>query len=153
MRLWRVASMRRAADFTGGYGLVYPGRWNTPSRPVTYCSTVPSLAVLEKRVHATDASLLPPQAIVEYDVPDDMTRRVIDLESLPVDWVKHQVDTQHWRSLARRNDRSVARPIGNRASCECSRPQCPGQSSVRRHRTHHGFGRHSIQLGPAPFTP
>jgi RES domain-containing protein len=86
--------MRRAGDFTGGYGLLYAGRWNTPSRPVTYCSTVPSLAALEKRVHVTDPALLPPQAIVEYDVPDNVSRRVVDLATLPSDWAKREVDTQ-----------------------------------------------------------
>lgn len=92
--------MRRAGDFTGGYGLLYAGRWNTSGRPVTYCSTVPSLAALEKRVHVADPALLPPQAIVEYDVPDDVTRRVVELAILPADWAKREVDTQrigdHW---------------------------------------------------------
>jgi len=63
MRLWRLSSARRARDFDGGYGLVNSGRWNTTGRPVTYCSTVPSLAALEKRVHVTDPALLPPQKI------------------------------------------------------------------------------------------
>ncbi|HLI21798.1 MAG TPA: RES family NAD+ phosphorylase [Stellaceae bacterium] len=94
MRLWRVSSVRRAGDFTGGYGLLYAGRWNTPSRPVTYCSTVPSLAALEKRVHVADPALLPPQAIVAYDVPDDISQRSIDLAMLPSDWVKREVATQ-----------------------------------------------------------
>lgn len=86
--------MRRAGDFTGGYGLLYAGRWNTPSRPMTYCSTVPSLAALEKRVHVTDPALLLAQAVVEYDVPDNVPRRVIDWATLPADWAKREVDTQ-----------------------------------------------------------
>jgi len=40
---------------------------------VTYCSTVPSLTELEKRAHVTDISLLPPQAMVEYVTPDDVS--------------------------------------------------------------------------------
>jgi RES domain-containing protein len=94
MRLWRISSERHTHDFTGGYGLLYSGRWNTPSRPVTYCSTVPSLAALEKRVHATDPSLLPLQAAVEYHVPDDVTPREIALDALPTDWGTREVDTQ-----------------------------------------------------------
>lgn len=94
MRLWRISSLRRAGDFTGGYGLLYPGRWNTPSRPVTYCSTVPSLAALEKRVHVSDAALLPPQAVVEYDVPDDVSRRAFDWTTLAADWTRRELDTQ-----------------------------------------------------------
>jgi len=46
-------------------GLLHSGRWNTRGRPITYCSTVPSLTALEKQVHVTDASLLPPLMLVE----------------------------------------------------------------------------------------
>lgn len=94
MRLWRVSSDRRARDFTGGYGLLNAGRWNTPARPVTYCSTVPSLAALEKRVQVNDPALLPPQAIVEYDVPDNPLRREIDIATLAADWTIREIDTQ-----------------------------------------------------------
>ncbi|MBI2716102.1 MAG: RES family NAD+ phosphorylase [Rhizobiales bacterium] len=95
MRLWRLSSLRRARDFDGGYGLSNAGRWNTQGRPVTYCSTVPSLAALEKRVHVTDPSLLPPQIMVEYDVPDDLPTRILALSDLPVDWTVRETLTQN----------------------------------------------------------
>lgn len=94
MRLWRLSSARRARDFTGGYGLLHSGRWNTAGPPVTYCSTVPSLAALEKRVHVSDPALLPPQSMVEYEVPDDVPQRTVDLNALGPDWVQREVDTQ-----------------------------------------------------------
>ena len=94
MRLWRLSSARRARDFTGGYGLLHSGRWNTAGRPVTYCSTVPSLAALEKRVHTTDPALLPPQSMIEYEAPDDLPQRTVDLNALASDWVHREVDTQ-----------------------------------------------------------
>lgn len=94
MRLWRLSSARRARDFSGGYGLLHSGRWNTRGRPVTYCSTVPSLAALEKRVHVADPALLPAQSMVEYEAPDDLPQRAIDLGTLPSDWVQREVDTQ-----------------------------------------------------------
>ena len=94
MRLWRLSSARRARDFSGGYGLLHSGRWNTQGRPVTYCSTVPSLAALEKRAHVTDSALLPPQSMVEYEAPDDLPQRTIDPNGLPSDWVQREVDTQ-----------------------------------------------------------
>ncbi|MGH8290077.1 MAG: RES family NAD+ phosphorylase [Steroidobacteraceae bacterium] len=94
MRLWRLSSARRARDFSGGYGLLHSGRWNTQGRPVTYCSTVPSLAALEKRVHVTDPALLPPQSMVEYEAPDELPQRAIELNTLPSDWVQREVDTQ-----------------------------------------------------------
>jgi len=94
MRLWRLSSLRHARSLDGGYGLVNNGRWNTKGRPVTYCSTVPSLTVLEKRVHVTDPGLLPPQALVEYDVPDDLPTYTIELNSLPSDWITGETHSQ-----------------------------------------------------------
>jgi RES domain-containing protein len=94
MRLWRLSSLRRARDFDGGYGLANNGRWNTTGRPVTYCSTVPSLTALEKRVHVTDASLLPPQAMVEYAVHDDVPAHSVLFHDLPDDWASREAHTQ-----------------------------------------------------------
>ena len=94
MRLWRLSSLRRARDFDGGYGLANSGRWNTTGRPVTYCSTVPSLSALEKRVHVSDSSLLPPQVMVEYAVPDDVPVQNISLDDLPTDWASRDTHTQ-----------------------------------------------------------
>jgi RES domain-containing protein len=94
MQLWRLSSARRARDFDGGYGLLYPGRWNSAGRPVTYCATVPSLAALEKRVHVLDPGNLPPLAMVEYEASDDLPQRTIALGELPADWRARDVDTQ-----------------------------------------------------------
>ena len=94
MRFWRLSSLRRARDFDGGYGLSNNGRWNTKGRPVTYCSTVPSLAALEKRVHVVDPGLLPPQALVEYDVPDDIAMHTIPIGGLPRDWTRRETHSQ-----------------------------------------------------------
>ena len=94
MRLWRLSSVRRARDFDGGYGITNSGRWNTIGRPVTYCSTVPSLTALEKRVHVTVTDLLPPQAMVEYAVPDDVPAHSISFDDLPSDWTLREIHTQ-----------------------------------------------------------
>ena len=94
MRLWRLSIARRARDFTGGYGLANSGRWNTAGRAVTYCSTVASLTALEKRVHVVDPALLPPQAMVEYDIPDGISTHRIEIADLPADWTMREVDTQ-----------------------------------------------------------
>lgn len=94
MRLWRLSSARRARDFDGGYGLTNHGRWNTPGRAVTYCSTVASLAALEKRVHVTSAALLPPQALVTYEIPDNTSRRSIAIGELSEGWFLRETYTQ-----------------------------------------------------------
>ena len=83
-----------ARDFSGGYGLSNDGRWNTRGRPVTYCSTVPSLTALEKRVHVTDPALLPVQALVTYELPDNISKRTIDIKDLPADWTTRETHTQ-----------------------------------------------------------
>ena len=94
MRLWRLASVRRAAEFDGGYGIFNDGRWNSRGRPVTYCATVPSLAALEKRVHIADPALLPPQVMVAYDVPEGISARTVAIDELPADWITQQTRTQ-----------------------------------------------------------
>jgi RES domain-containing protein len=94
MRLWRLSSERRARDFDGGYGLWNDGRWNSRGRPVTYCSTVVSLTALEKRVHVSDPALLPPQALVTYEVPNGVSRRTIAIDDLPPDWTLRETHTQ-----------------------------------------------------------
>ena len=94
MLLWRLSSERRARDFDGGYGLLHDGRWNTRGRPVTYCSTVASLAALEKRVHVSDPALLPSQMLVTYELPRDISRRTIEIDTLPANWTLREVHTQ-----------------------------------------------------------
>jgi RES domain-containing protein len=94
MRLWRLSSARRARDFDGGFGLFHDGRWNTRGRAVTYCSTVASLTALEKRVHVTDPALLPPQALVTYELPHDVPARTIAIDDLPAEWKARQTHTQ-----------------------------------------------------------
>lgn len=94
MRLWRLSSARRARDFDGGYGLANHGRWNTPGRAVTYCSTMPSLAALEKRVHVTSPALLPPQVLVTYELPDSTSRRSVAIGELSENWFFRETYTQ-----------------------------------------------------------
>jgi RES domain-containing protein len=94
MRLWRLSSARRARNFDGGYGISNNGRWNTRGRPVTYCCTVPSLAALERRAHVSDAALLPPQMMVTYELPDNISRCTINISDLPRDWAEHETHTQ-----------------------------------------------------------
>ena len=61
---------------------------------MTYCSTVPSLCALEKRVHVVDPALLPEQVMVEYEMPDDLEKHEITLADLPADWARRETLTQ-----------------------------------------------------------
>ena len=131
MRLWRLSSARRARNFTGGYGLLHSGRWNTAGRPVTYCSTAPSLAALEKRVHVTDPSLLPPQSMIEYEVPDDLTQRAVELSALDSDWVHREVDSQR---LGDQWLDSIAEPLLIVPSVIMPLPNAPDRNVLINHR-------------------
>jgi RES domain-containing protein len=42
---------------------------------------------LEKRVHVTDPGLLPPQALVEYDLPSGWTMRETHSQKLGDEWL------------------------------------------------------------------
>lgn len=59
MQLWRLSGAAFAERFDGGFGLEHDGRWNGRGRPITSCSTGPSLCVLEKLAHIEEAGLLP----------------------------------------------------------------------------------------------
>lgn len=93
-RLWRLSGERYAKTFDGGYGLLFDGRWNTVGRPITYCSTSPSLCVLEKLVHIEDTALVPRLVMVRYEAPDDLVAEEWRLGDLPPDWHRDQPVTQ-----------------------------------------------------------
>ena len=76
MLLWRLSGVAHARTFDGGYGLLFDGRWNTAGHAVTYCSTSPSLCVLEKLIHIEDPQLMPPLVMVRYDVPDNLATEI-----------------------------------------------------------------------------
>jgi RES domain-containing protein len=86
MVLWRLSGAPHARALNGGYGLLYGGRWNSAGRAVTYCSTSPSLCVLEKLVHVEDPALLPALLMVRYDVPDELEIEAVLLKDLPKSW-------------------------------------------------------------------
>jgi RES domain-containing protein len=84
--LWRLSGKQHAGDFDGGYGLLFDGRWNSVGHAVTYCSTSPSLCVLEKLVHIEDPALLPDFVMLTYLAPDPLPIEAIELGDLPADW-------------------------------------------------------------------
>jgi RES domain-containing protein len=99
MLLWRLSGVPHAKAFDGGYGLLFDGRWNTAGHAVTYCSTSPSLCVLEKLVHVEDPALMPPLMMVRFDVPDGLSAETVAFAELPASWRAQESWTQ------RRGDR------------------------------------------------
>jgi RES domain-containing protein len=94
MILWRLSGARHARAFDGGYGLFYDGRWNTTGHAVTYCTSSPSLSLLEKLVHIEDPRLLPALVMVRYGIPDSLAVETILLTDLPVSWRRQENLTQ-----------------------------------------------------------
>lgn len=96
MRLWRLSDPWHAERFDGGYGLRNAGRWNQRGHAVTYCSSVPSLCVLEKLVHVEDVRLFPAvQALVHIEAPDDLEVDTLEPRApLQDGWERNQETTR-----------------------------------------------------------
>lgn len=98
----RVLFCYRIGDPAGQYPVfsyegsrLFPGRWNTPSSPMIYCSEHYSNAMLEKLVHGS-GQMPPDQHSVEITIPPGVTYEQVTVHSLK-DW-DHQ-DRQASRAL------------------------------------------------------
>lgn len=79
--LWRIADKRHTIMDGLGASL-YGGRWNSPGSSVIYASTSYSLAMLEKLVHLSRASIPNSQVWVKITFPD-----TIEIETICPDKV------------------------------------------------------------------
>lgn len=89
--LWRIASDApewEAHDLSGKGAEVTGGRWNRKGKPVVYCATTISLAVLETAAHIEADDLPMNRFVVCVEVPDGAwaARVVRSAASLPVGW-------------------------------------------------------------------
>jgi len=92
VRVWRLA--RRAHGALDGQGARrWGGRWNSPGRPVVYCSRLLSLAALEYLVHLNPT--LAPDDLTAFavDLPDDVGERLAEAE-LPAGWGRRVAATR-----------------------------------------------------------
>ncbi len=79
--LWRIADKRHAMMDGKGASL-YGGRWNSPGTSVIYASTSYSLAMLEKLVHLSRASIPNSQVWIKITFPN-----TIEIETICADKV------------------------------------------------------------------
>jgi RES domain-containing protein len=89
--LWRIASDAldwEAHDLSGKGAEISGGRWNRKGRPVVYCASSISLAVLETVVHVETDDLPLNRFVVCVRVPDEVwaARTVQTAASLPIGW-------------------------------------------------------------------
>jgi RES domain-containing protein len=86
MRVFRLCKARYSDSvLSGDGGLHADGRWHTHGRPIVYCASSESLAVLELRVHI--GAFLPRDGFVmhEIDFPDTLIE-IMDPQQLPIGW-------------------------------------------------------------------
>lgn len=86
MLIYRLCKQHYSADvLSGAGGLHADGRWHTVGKPVVYCASAESLAVLELRVHV--GNWLPKDrfAMHEIEVPDKLVATLRNA-SLPAGW-------------------------------------------------------------------
>ncbi|HET7040230.1 MAG TPA: RES family NAD+ phosphorylase [Gemmatimonadales bacterium] len=86
MRVWRLAR-RGYAALDGKGAREWGGRWNSPGRPMVYCSRLLSLAALEYLVHLSPT--VAPDDLMAWavEVPDDAIERLAE-DGLPKGWAR-----------------------------------------------------------------
>jgi RES domain-containing protein len=91
--VWRISN-HPTLDGTGG--LRASGRWHTRGRRIVYCAPNPATALLEILVHAEiDLEDLPvTYKYLEIDVPESVSREVLDPSALGAGWSARFEDTR-----------------------------------------------------------
>jgi RES domain-containing protein len=147
MILWRSCNASLASAFDGTGGVLFAGRWHSQGQPVTYSSTAPSLTLLERLVHVQHPDLLPPLAIVAYEMPDDLAIEEVPLGRLPADWPENMVLTRQLGDAWIASARTVLLRV---PSVIIPLPDIPDRNIVINHR-HPDVGRIGIRHVHQPF--
>ncbi len=130
MILWRSCNASLLGSFNGTGGMLAAGRWHSKGRTVSYSSSAPSLTLLERLVHVEDPALLPPLAVVAYEVPDGVAEEEVELSALPPNWRDDVVVT---RSLGDEWIRSNRTPLLRVPSAIVPLPDIPDRNIVINH--------------------
>ena len=93
MLIWRHSAY---ASLDGAGGNQASARWHTKGRPITYCASTSSGALLETIAHLkAKAALIPPRLrYLAIDLPDEIEREELDVDALPDDWRYREPVTQ-----------------------------------------------------------
>ncbi len=108
---------------------------------MVYCAPNPATSLVEVLVHIEiDSEDLPdPLPYLEIEAPDRTSVGTLEVNALGRNWQRNLEATRHAgdRMAARRPDRSLAGPVGNRAGDV----ECTDQSPAYGQRTHPGCTR------------
>jgi RES domain-containing protein len=89
MRVFRVLRAAYArAPFDGEGAYRYGGRWSSSGTRLAYTSEHQSLAMLEYFVHLDPADRPDDLVLATAEVPDNLSRRRVEISALPSDWRK-----------------------------------------------------------------
>lgn len=109
--VWRLTKAKYAARALSGYGsTLRGGRWHPRGRPVVYCASSPSLALLETLVYVERLDLLRFEYVaIPVTLRQDRVERIAP-DELPADWRAwpHPASTQALGARWLDEQRSVA---------------------------------------------
>lgn len=86
MLVFRIARANRRYDLSGYGAFLVGGRWNQPGLALLYTAETRALAMLEVLVHLPAGDLPADMYLLTLEVPDSVSREVLDLADLPPDW-------------------------------------------------------------------
>lgn len=92
MHVWRLAR-RDFAALDGEGAREWGGRWNSPGRPLVYCSRLLSLAALEYLVHLSPSAAPDDLVASAIEVTDDAVERLAE-DGLPKGWARRVAATR-----------------------------------------------------------
>jgi len=104
MLLWRVSRHR---DLSGAGGLRAPGRWHERGSRVVYLADTPAGALLESCVHTSAGDVPPRYTLLAIVVPDEASTEVVQVGTLPSDWIDKVEVTREIGSAWLRSQRSA----------------------------------------------
>ncbi len=86
MEVFRLSRQRFATPLSGKGAALFGGRWNSPGVELIYTACNRSLAMAEVAVHLTLATLPDDYVMITIEVPDDLSRQVLQEDELPPEW-------------------------------------------------------------------
>lgn len=92
MRLYRLTTLEWARSLDGDGAKKWGGRWNSIGMPAIYAGLAVSTALLETLVHLDPDDFPEDFTLITYELPDDITKETIALESFPEDWRSSRSD-------------------------------------------------------------
>ncbi len=104
MLLWRVSRHR---DLSGAGGLRAPARWHEQGSRVLYLADTPAGALLESCVHTSAGDVPPNYTLLAVVVPDEVSTEVVQVGTLPSDWMDKVEATRAIGSAWLRSQRSA----------------------------------------------